>query len=264
MFSGLRWTHFPNTIMTLLIIPNLQVYPMPTAHISSLCKNFLQEQFEQHPKLFCGPSAPCLIGNVFFFPAAQISPSGLGQTPPKPGKFSQEYRPSFSVELELSPSLYVRAREYTVLREAWVNGLVAVGSLQYKCTSHYGTQKGRRRQGKKVAVLELAPLCLHKYFKDHNICISCLEDKPKDLIRAWGKRVDQQSTLQSTLCPQYPSVMLGRVRDSVISNSLFLFLLSKWLSFQGGLLMTQILETKFEGLDFQYSDGIQLWSVQLR
>lgn len=151
-----------------------------------------------------------------------------------------------------------------ILCEAWVNGLVAVGSLQYKCTSHYGTQKGRRRQGKKVAVLELAPLCLHKYFKDHSICISCLEDKPKDLIRAWGKRVDQQSTLQSTLCPQYPSVMLGRVRDSVISNSLFLFLLSKWLSFQGGLLMTQILETKFEGLDFQYSDGIQLWSVQLR
>lgn len=53
MFSGLRWTHFPNTIMTLLIIQNLQVYPIPTAHISSLCQNFLQEQFEQYPKLLC-------------------------------------------------------------------------------------------------------------------------------------------------------------------------------------------------------------------
>lgn len=53
MFSGLRWTHFPNIIMTLLIIPNLQVYPIPTAHISSLCQNFLQEQFQQHPKLLC-------------------------------------------------------------------------------------------------------------------------------------------------------------------------------------------------------------------
>lgn len=57
--------------------------------------------------------------------------------------------------------------------------------------------------------------------------------------------------------------MLGNVRDSMISNTLFLFLFSKWLSFQDGLLMTQILETKFEGLDFQYSKGIQLWLVQL-
>lgn len=137
---------------------------------------------------------------------------------------------------------------------------MAVGSLQHECTSLYGTQKAIGSRGKKGAVLDLAPPCLHKYFKDHNICISCLEDKPKDLIRAWEKVAEQQSTLQSTLCPQYPSVMLGSVRDSGISRFLFL---CKWLSFQGGLLMTQILETKFEGLDFQYSDGIQLWSLQL-